>query len=75
MVREQLILFPAGEAMQVPRNPVVKKVTGLIRRKARAAQKRKDASVVVPDETALSTIFADNAETARKNLDRFAPRI
>jgi hypothetical protein len=31
--------------------------------------------VVVPDAKTFAEIFAGNAETARKNLDRFAPRI
>lgn len=61
--------------MQVQRIPVVKKAARFIRRKSRAARKRNEAGFVVPDEKVFDAIFAGNAETARKNLDRFAPRI
>jgi hypothetical protein len=76
MVGEQLTLFPAGNGMQVQKNAMAKKVAALVRRKVRPTQTRDDEpDVVVPDEKAFSVIFAGNAETARKNLDRFAPRI
>lgn len=58
--------------MQVQAHAMVKKVAGLFR--WTTARKRKDATVVVPDEKTFGAIFAGNAETARKNLDRFAPR-
>lgn len=60
--------------MQTQRNAVLKKIAGFVRRKLRLTQNVRDAGFVVPDETAFGAIFAGNTETARKNLDRFAPR-
>jgi hypothetical protein len=60
--------------MQVRRNAMMKKVAGLVSRKVRR-KKDNGAGVVVPDEKAFGVILAGNAEAARENLDRFAPRI
>lgn len=75
MLRERPILFQQVNAMQAQRNTMLKKIAGLVRRKLRPTQTHKDVGVVVPDEKAFGVIFAGNAETARKNLDRFAPRV